>query len=731
MSFGGIGRDGTERFWDGDELPRSLRAEPRLAREWQELSRLVQQARLGLRPTTVNSELERSAEREQAAPTAPAYRLWIADNFAAEGRWEEAIRACDATVDAAHEAGDLVEGLDVAAAARHRLAECAAASGQVDFALASWRQITASEPASEASVEAGVAAGLLAETTGREEDAAEFYSLNAAPELAAGVSGGQLARRALMRLEDADRVVLPSVGACHAQVNRALEDRDQRSLEELLSRSHFAVGFIGGHFRFEDAAMRERLLTELAAGPVAKGGSLLGSGQKRYAFSDGWDGRLLRGTVGFVFTKGPRGWEWTGVALTEPTDEWMNRLSGGSDARNQPLPFPLKAPWPAGLSFMAGGLADFAVKAAAVAAAGPLAGGLLALGFARSDCGFGPRGFYYNDVSDTHQDEDAFAIDFTRYRHGVPFDNESGGTAVLAPAAGVVVTARGSRPSGDPNFSNTVELRHPDPVTGDDDRYLSRYLHLAGPSQLSVSDGMAVIVGQRLGTMNDTGNSVLDHLHFSIHDQTESVPGASRGASVRPTPMDGTALRDGDGGACVLSSNRERRPPPLDDAEFVRQQVPSTMRPLTPATVSVTMQNSGPTTWTPGYRLESLFQGWSISRVPIGQTVAPAEDMQVEFELASLSSGDFTFQWQMARPFGGRFGEATQRRTVQVNAPGDGSVCDRLDRELSAAQVEADSWQDMLDTAAGQQKAEIIAQLRRVQGQISALEEQKRRAGCP
>lgn len=137
MSFGGIGRDGTERFWDGDELPRSLRAEPRLAREWQELSRLVQQARLGLRPTTVNSELERSAEREQAAPTAPAYRLWIADNFAAEGRWEEAIRACDATVDAAHEAGDLVEGLDVAAAARHRLAECAAASGQVDFALAS------------------------------------------------------------------------------------------------------------------------------------------------------------------------------------------------------------------------------------------------------------------------------------------------------------------------------------------------------------------------------------------------------------------------------------------------------------------------------------------------------------------------------------------------------------------------------------------------------------------
>lgn len=170
------------------------------------------------------------------------------------------------------------------------------------------------------------------------------------------------------------------------------------------------------------------------------------------------------------------------------------------EASNQPLPFTLQAPWPAGTSFKAGGIADFAAKSAAVLAAGPFAGGLLALGFARSACGFGPRGFYYNSpLSSTHRDGHAFAIDFTRYRHGVPFDNVSGGTPVLAPAAGVVARADAACPSGDSSLSNTVEILHHDPVTGADDRYLSRYLHLAGPFLLSVSVGMPVVVGQRLG----------------------------------------------------------------------------------------------------------------------------------------------------------------------------------------------------------------------------------------
>jgi hypothetical protein len=62
--------------------------------------------------------------------------------------------------------------------------------------------------------------------------------------------------------------------------------------------------------------------------------------------------------------------------------------------------------------------------------------------------------------------------------------------------------------------------------------------------------------------MDDTGNSVLNHLHFSIHDWDLPRAGA-HGASVRPTPLSGVRLEDGDDGACVRSTNVEYREPPI------------------------------------------------------------------------------------------------------------------------------------------------------------------------
>jgi hypothetical protein len=77
---------------------------------------------------------------------------------------------------------------------------------------------------------------------------------------------------------------------------------------------------------------------------------------------------------------------------------------------------------------------------------------------------------------------------------------------------------------------------------------------------------MPVKVGNRLGLMDDTGQSWLHHLHFSIHDRLTPYPGSSYGASVRPTPMDGQTLGDGDSGKCIRSSNIETEPPIwLDD----------------------------------------------------------------------------------------------------------------------------------------------------------------------
>ena len=276
-----------------------------------------------------------------------------------------------------------------------------------------------------------------------------------------------------------------------------------------------------------------------------------------------------------------------------------------------------------------------------------------------------------------------------------------------------------------------AERDHPTLGSSETEEILSRYLHLAGPNMLSVSVAMPVITGQRLGQINDTGDSVGDHLHFSIHDQTVPSGNPSRGASVRPTPMDGTSLGDLASGKCVLSSNFERRPPPLDDAEFVNQNVPSRLRPFEQRTATVRMRNSGPTTWTPGYKLVSHARGWTVDEVAIGESVAPGGTVTVEILLVALSPGDFAFQWQMARTFSGRFGQVTSRRTVIVEAVDNPQDCDALDRSLRVSEQELKSWQDLLDQVPPVGKPEVIDQIRRVRAQIVGIERQKERAGCP
>lgn len=173
-------------------------------------------------------------------------------------------------------------------------------------------------------------------------------------------------------------------------------------------------------------------------------------------------------------------------------------------------------------------------------------------------CGFGPRGFYYNTWP-THEESNAFAIDFTRYRRFVAYDNISGGTPVLAIREGVVSDVWYSIPSGDASTENRVEIEHTDPTNpGAGRRFTSRYLHLEGPYKIPVSKGMWVPLGTRLGLMDDTGNSVLNHLHFSIHDKEIKKPGyPAYGGSVRPTPMSGMTLGDANSGTCVLSTNLE------------------------------------------------------------------------------------------------------------------------------------------------------------------------------
>ena len=208
-------------------------------------------------------------------------------------------------------------------------------------------------------------------------------------------------------------------------------------------------------------------MCDLSRGSVEVGGSLLGSGDKRYLPTRGWAGTWFRGDVTFMITRAPRGWRCTGVGIVGVHTRWLERWRPAVERPNQPLPFPLLARGRL-ITSPAGGLTHYigqqAVILAAAATAWPfgmIAAAALALGYSSNPCGFGPRGYYYNQWP-THDGEDAFAIDFTRYRRYVPYDNESGGTPVLAARGGIVSHVVAGFPWGYSGDANLVHIEHPE-----------------------------------------------------------------------------------------------------------------------------------------------------------------------------------------------------------------------------------------------------------------------------
>lgn len=517
------------------------------AERWWDLSQEVERAALGSDPSEPVDSLEEAAAAEHESPLEPAFRLWAADALARAGRDGEAVGAYDQAVSEA-EAAPSLEGIDLQTEALRHRAAALARGGDVEGTIRAFRDLAA-----RGDEWALLEAGLVARGAGRLEEAAELWQEISDQERTPDADDPkQRALREIQRLQEEDAVFNPSVLGIVQQVERALQARDGERLQGLASRTHFQVGPGGGHFRFEDSEILDWLSADLSRSrPRRLSQRLEGKGGKRYLFTTGWRGRRFRGIVGFCFTRSARGWEWSGLVPSGPIDLWKERWAPGERETNQPLPFPLLAPWQEGRYFMAGGLVDFGLKSAAVVAAG-FFGGALAYYFSRSNCGYGLRGFYYNEGR-THSGANAFAIDFTSYRRGVPFRNIAGGVPVLSAADGIVRMTRDSVPSGDDSMGpNEVQINHDDPSTGATARYVSRYLHMAGPSLIPVSAGMSAPTGRRLGVMNDTGTSVLDHLHFSIHDSTM---GTGIGPSVRPSPMEGRQLGDGDSGTCLRSSN--------------------------------------------------------------------------------------------------------------------------------------------------------------------------------
>ena len=113
-------------------------------------------------------------------------------------------------------------------------------------------------------------------------------------------------------------------------------------------------------------------------------------------------------------------------------------------------------------------------------------------------------------------------------------------------------------------------------------------------------------------------------------------------------------------------------------ATFVSQQVPTTLAPGEVATVSVTMLNSGSTTWTLDnkHNLGSQnIQGnttWGTNRAKLGAAESIAPNAQATFSwdiTAPATEGTYNFQWKMVQDGVEWFGDMTTNISIEVKEP--------------------------------------------------------------
>ncbi|MBS0337601.1 MAG: hypothetical protein JSS40_12445, partial [Proteobacteria bacterium] len=110
----------------------------------------------------------------------------------------------------------------------------------------------------------------------------------------------------------------------------------------------------------------------------------------------------------------------------------------------------------------------------------------------------------------------------------------------------------------------------------------------------------------------------------------------------------------------------------VNAALFVSQTVPATMTPGQTYAVSVTMQNTGNTTWTAGslYNLGSQNAQdnttWGLFRVPLPNSVAPGASVTFNFNMVAPSMvGTYNSQWRMVQDNVEWFGDYTPNIAVK------------------------------------------------------------------
>jgi len=181
-------------------------------------------------------------------------------------------------------------------------------------------------------------------------------------------------------------------------------------------------------------------------------------------------------------------------------------------------------------------------------------------------------------------------------------------------------------------------------------------------------------------------------------------------------------------------------PPQIDDAEINTFLAPMSMPAGAQSIVTLTVQNTGTTTWVSGganvYRLGSQRPQdnatWGLSRVELPHAVDPRATVDFTFTVkAPAMGGQLPMGWRMVRESVHWFGELEDRSVNVIAAPVPVTQCDQLRNEILAVNEDIHDLQAELQHAAGQQKAFYAAQIKRKQAELTKLRGEATAKGCP
>jgi YD repeat-containing protein len=151
--------------------------------------------------------------------------------------------------------------------------------------------------------------------------------------------------------------------------------------------------------------------------------------------------------------------------------------------------------------------------------------------------------------------------------------------------------------------------------------------------------------------------------------------------TVNLTVTDSQSATDGDSTSAIIVAAPAPTPTPTpastgNNATFVSQSVPSTMTAGQPYSVTVTMRNTGTTTWTSAhlYRLGSQNPqdngDWGSARVFLPADVSPGADAAFTFTVAPLAGATHrNFQWRMVQDGVEWFGGYSANQDITISSP--------------------------------------------------------------